>query len=89
MEELDFIRELPQASKNAGEPMALTISGWKHDLIEQELMSRGVVFMKNTRETGSEVVYGRNKEGTWVIETWRFSPTPHSVVLFDPKSNPK
>ena len=85
MEDLDLIRELPQASKNTGKPMALTIPGWKHDLIEKKLRSRGVVFIKNTQEAGSEVAYGRNKEGRWVIETQRFSPTPHSVVLFDPK----
>jgi hypothetical protein len=65
--------------------MALNILGWKHDLIEEKLKSRGVVFIKNTQESGSQVTYGRNKEGRWVIETQRFSSTPHSTVLFDPR----
>jgi len=83
-ENLDSLRELPEASKKTGEPMALNIPGWKHDLIEERLKSRGVVFTKNTQESGFQVTQGRNNEGRWVIETQRFSSTPHSIVLFDP-----
>ncbi|NDD54551.1 hypothetical protein EBZ39_11870 [bacterium] len=83
-----LISELPQTSKKTGEPTAIAIPGWKHDLIEEKLRSRGVVF-KNTQESGSEIAQGRNKEGRWVIETQRLSPTPHSILLFDPKPHPK
>ena len=81
-----LLDELARESKAAGEPLAATIQGWNHDIIIDRLKARGVRFVEGRPSFDTEVAYARNREGKWVVETWRTEPNPRSVVLHAPSS---
>ena len=84
-----LINSLPAHAQKAGEPLAVAIPGWKHDLITDRLKRRGVVF-ENRSPFGPETdAEGFNKEGRWIVQTDRLGPHPRSVILFDPHNKEK
>lgn len=79
-----LLDELARESKATGEPLAATVLGWNHDIIIDRLKARGVGFVKGRPSFDTEVAYARNREGKWVVETWRTEPNPRSVVIHAP-----
>jgi hypothetical protein len=84
--ELEYlINSLPAHAQKAGEPLAVAIPGWKHDLITDRLKRRGVVFEKRNPFGPENDMEGFNKEGRWTVQTDRLGPQPQTVILFRPK----
>ena len=89
MELESLINSLPAHAQKAGEPLAVAIPGWKHDLITDRLEKRGVVF-QNRNPFGPETdAEGFNKEGRWTVQTDRLGPQPQTVILFQPHNKEK
>jgi hypothetical protein len=90
METLEsLIRELPEASNKTGEPMALTIPGWNHDLSGGKTQEQGRRVHK--KHTGVRIASRLRKKqgGKMGHQHTETLPTPHSTVLFEPHPTKK
>lgn len=79
-----LLDELAHKAKAEGIPLAADVPGWNHDIILDRLEARGARFEYGRPSFETEVAYARNREGKWVVETWRTDPNPRSVVIHAP-----